>query len=370
VANKTNHWKLGLFVVVALAIALAAVVALGLRRLNRDGIPMVTYFDESVQGLDQGSPVKFRGVTIGNVQSITIAPDHLHVEVWMRLYTDELARMGFGPEDKRDPSLRPQLAAAGITGVKFVQFDNFPPDRYPEPLLEFAPPSDYYAPAVQSTLKGLEEVVNEVGAKLPRLTDELSDTLFEAKKSLRSITDVGAWGTPERLPEPVAVVRDRKFVLEIPWVWQERGVKLEQGRTYAIIAREGMPVDLDAPMAFLSDRAHATQGLRVIDSDCFTLVRVKDGGKTVYDESICEVHKTVMERRKAEVGYGLYSPSTKADAVCDRRYPHRSDWIRGGCLYSPDFEKVAFHYVCRECVVDTEKYKKEHPEESISVLSD
>jgi len=193
VANKTNHWKLGLFVVVALAIALAAVVALGLRRLNRDGIPMVTYFDESVQGLDQGSPVKFRGVTIGNVQSITIAPDHLHVEVWMRLYTDELARMGFGPEDKRDPSLRPQLAAAGITGVKFVQFDNFPPDRYPEPLLEFAPPSDYYAPAVQSTLKGLEEVVNEVGAKLPHLTDELGDTLFEAKKSLRSITDVAEW---------------------------------------------------------------------------------------------------------------------------------------------------------------------------------
>jgi len=122
-----------------------------------------------------------------------IAPDHLHVEVWMRLYTDELARMGFGPEDKRDPSLRPQLAAAGITGVKFVQFDNFPPDRYPEPLLEFAPPSDYYAPAVQSTLKGLEEVVNEVGAKLPRLTDELSDTLFEAKKSLRSITDLSTW---------------------------------------------------------------------------------------------------------------------------------------------------------------------------------
>ena len=141
--------------------------------LNATGSRLVTYFDESVQGLDVGSPVKFRGVTIGNVQSITIAPDHRHVEVWMRLYTDELARMGFGPDDKRDPSLRPQLAAAGITGVKFVQFDNFPPDRYPEPLLEFAPPSDYYAPAVQSTLKGLEEVVNEVGAKLPRLTDEL-----------------------------------------------------------------------------------------------------------------------------------------------------------------------------------------------------
>ena len=192
-ASKTNHWKLGLFVVVALAIALGTIIALGLRRLNRDGIPMVTYFDESVQGLDTGSPVKFRGVTIGNVQSITIAPDHLHVEVWMRLYKDELLRMGFGPDDKRDPSLRPQLAAAGITGVKFVQFDNFPPDRYPEPLLDFAPPSEYYSPAVQSTLKSLEEVANEVLAKLPHLTDELGDALFEAKKSLRSISDLAKW---------------------------------------------------------------------------------------------------------------------------------------------------------------------------------
>jgi paraquat-inducible protein B len=111
----------------------------------------------------------------------------------MRLYTDELARMGFGPEDKRDPSLRPQLAAAGITGVKFVQFDNFPPDRYPEPILDFAPSSEYYAPSVQSTLKSLEEVVNEVGAKLPHLTDELGDTLFEAKKALRSVTDLAKW---------------------------------------------------------------------------------------------------------------------------------------------------------------------------------
>jgi phospholipid/cholesterol/gamma-HCH transport system substrate-binding protein len=192
-ASKTNHWKLGLFVVVALAIALATVIALGLRRLNRDAYPLVTYFDESVQGLDNGSPVKFRGVTLGNVQSISVAPDHLHVEVWMRLYKDEMARMGFGNVTTRDSSFRPQLAAAGITGVKFVQFDNFPPDRYPEPLLDFTPPAEYYAPSVQSTLKSLEEVANEVLAKLPRIADELGDTLFEAKKSLRSVTDVAKW---------------------------------------------------------------------------------------------------------------------------------------------------------------------------------
>jgi len=193
VAQKTNHWKLGLFVVTGLAIGLAAIVALGLHRLNRDAFPVVTYFDESVQGLDVGSPVKFRGVTLGNVSTITVAPDHHHVEVWMRIYKEELARMGFDPSQPRDPLLRPQLASAGITGVKFVQFDTFSPERYPVPVLEFTPPEQYYMPAVRSTLKSIEEIASEVLAKLPKISDQLGDTLMEAKKSLRTLSDVARW---------------------------------------------------------------------------------------------------------------------------------------------------------------------------------
>jgi ABC-type transporter Mla subunit MlaD len=193
VALKTNHWKLGLFVVTGLSIGLLAVFWLGLRRLNRDSVSTVTYFDESVQGLDVGSPVKFRGVTLGTVAAITVAPDHRHVEVWMKIYTDELRRMGFAADRQLDPILRPQLASAGITGVKFVQFDMFPPERYPVPELEFAPPGRYYVPAVPSTLKSLEEVANEFLGKLPKLTDQLGDTLAEAKKSLRMLTEVGNW---------------------------------------------------------------------------------------------------------------------------------------------------------------------------------
>jgi paraquat-inducible protein B len=193
VALKTNHWKLGLFVVTGLAIALMAVFWLGLRRLNRDSIPAVTYFDESVQGLDVGSPVKFRGVTLGTVSAITVAPDRSHVEVWMKIYTDELRRMGFAAERPVDPSLRPQLASAGITGVKFVQFDIFSPERYPVPELEFSPPERYYVPAVPSTLKSLEEVANEFATKLPKLADQLGDTLAEAKKSLRMLSEVAGW---------------------------------------------------------------------------------------------------------------------------------------------------------------------------------
>jgi ABC-type transporter Mla subunit MlaD len=216
VSQKTNHWKLGLFVVSALAIGLAAIVLLGLRRLNRDAYPVVTYFDESVQGLDVGSPVKFRGVTLGTVSLITVAPDQRHVEVWMNVYKEELVRMGFDPAQPRDPNLRPQLAAAGITGVKFVQFDSFSPERYPVPSLSFTPPEGLYMPAVPSTLKGLEEIANELVARLPKLSDQVGDTLMEAKKALRTLSDAVGWlrGDDSGLRRAIGAIDDAARTLK------------------------------------------------------------------------------------------------------------------------------------------------------------
>ena len=63
----SNHWKLGLFVVAGVGLFLALLGGLGARGLRKETVTYTTYFDESVQGLDVGSPVKFRGVTIGNV---------------------------------------------------------------------------------------------------------------------------------------------------------------------------------------------------------------------------------------------------------------------------------------------------------------
>ena len=60
-------------------------------------------------------------------------------------------------------------------------------------MLEFTPPSGYYMPAVPSTLKSIEEVANEVLVKLPKLSDQLGETLKEAKRSLETLTEVGRW---------------------------------------------------------------------------------------------------------------------------------------------------------------------------------
>src|SRR4051812_48353324 len=160
----TNHWKLGLFVVVGFALALGTVAWLGARSLRKEVSRYVSYFDESVQGLEVGSPIKFRGVTIGTVGKIDVAPDHRHVEVTSDLGVAELNRLGLnmGANDnsrkKLDMAtdLRVQLASAGLTGVKFLQLDFFVVADNPPPVLTFPVPENYI-PAAASTMKNIED---------------------------------------------------------------------------------------------------------------------------------------------------------------------------------------------------------------------
>ena len=195
--TATNHWKLGLFVLLAVGVTLGALFWLGARRFRRESFPAVSYFDESVQGLDVGSPVKFRGVTVGTVSDITIAPDHRHVQVTANMYVDALVRLGLrtgAPKSGAEfiaPNLRVQLASAGITGVRFIQTDFFDPERYPPPRLPFEPPWNY-VPSAPSTLKNVEEAAIELMNRLPLLADRAKDTLADLRKTLGSIDGLAA----------------------------------------------------------------------------------------------------------------------------------------------------------------------------------
>ncbi len=195
--TATNHWKLGLFVLVAVGAMLGTLFWLGARRFRREAFPAISYFDESVQGLDVGSPVKFRGVTVGTVSDITIGPDHRHVQVTANMYVDALVRLGLrtgAPKSGEEfiaPNLRVQLASAGITGVRFIQTDFFDPERYPPPRLPFEPPWNY-VPSAPSTLKNVEEAAVEIMNRLPVLADRAKDALADVKKTLASIDRLAA----------------------------------------------------------------------------------------------------------------------------------------------------------------------------------
>jgi paraquat-inducible protein B len=190
--NQANYWKLGAFVLGGIALAFAGLVWLGAGDWNRKTRTIVTYFDESVQGLEEGSALKFRGVAVGTVTAISIAPDLRHVKVTAQAYEDVLENLGLagsGPQlrseadDKTGLVPRIQLASAGITGVKFLLVDYFDARRFPIEKLPFDPGPDYI-PATPSTLKSIEEAVVDVGMQLPMLTMRASETLVRLTDSV------------------------------------------------------------------------------------------------------------------------------------------------------------------------------------------
>src|SRR6266536_1709719 len=67
---KANYFKLGLFVIGATVALVLLLVILGSGKWFQSKTVVETYFDESVQGLDVGSKVKYRGVNVGEVTKI------------------------------------------------------------------------------------------------------------------------------------------------------------------------------------------------------------------------------------------------------------------------------------------------------------
>ncbi|MBV9653717.1 MAG: MCE family protein, partial [Acetobacteraceae bacterium] len=67
--GRAAFLRVGLFVIGATVVGILLILFLGGPRLA-SATKYETYFRESVQGLDVGAPVKYRGVTIGQVTDI------------------------------------------------------------------------------------------------------------------------------------------------------------------------------------------------------------------------------------------------------------------------------------------------------------
>lgn len=190
--TPTNHWKLGLFVVVAAGCALAFLIWLGSQSFRKETVRYYSYFDEPVTGLDVGSPVSFRGVRIGNVENIDIAPDRRHVEVAYDLQVELLEHMGLAKKHGRHVQLkvpddvRVQISSSGVTGVKHVKLDylkNSPIKKLPFPVPE------NYIPASPSTLKNLEDAVTRALDDLPEVVAKALAVLTRTETLIASVQE-------------------------------------------------------------------------------------------------------------------------------------------------------------------------------------
>lgn len=195
-STPTNHWKLGMFVVVAFLIAIGGVVYFGTRRLPKETVTYSAYFDEAVTGLEIGSPVKFRGVNVGGVSSIAVAPDRRHVQVSFDLESSSAKRLALDTASTEKAQLttavRAQLGSQGVTGVKYIALDLFDPTKPPEKLT--FEPVQHYIPTQPSTLKNLEAAVTDAAHRMPEVTDQLVTMLTRINAMLETVAG-------ERIPQ-------------------------------------------------------------------------------------------------------------------------------------------------------------------------
>jgi paraquat-inducible protein B len=251
--TSTNYYKLGAFVLGGVVLAMATLVWLGATGWNRTTRQLVTYFDESVQGLEVGSAIKFRGVTVGTVSEISVASDLRHVRVTSLVYQDVLRRLGLSEGSTSlqqaavgDSELRVQLVSSGVTGVKFLSIDFFDKRRFPQEKLPFDPGPDYL-PSTPSTLKSIEEAAVEVGVQLPMLTMRASETLVRLATSVENL---------ERALQPL--LAQDGAVARVLQQYEETGAQLE--RSVAVLEGEIKSAQLPATTAAVRNASAAVVG--------------------------------------------------------------------------------------------------------------
>jgi paraquat-inducible protein B len=74
-SRRPNPTRIGLFLLGALAIAIAGTAALASATWFQQRTMFISYFPESVNGLANGAPVKFQGVPVGTVKALDIRID-------------------------------------------------------------------------------------------------------------------------------------------------------------------------------------------------------------------------------------------------------------------------------------------------------
>jgi phospholipid/cholesterol/gamma-HCH transport system substrate-binding protein/paraquat-inducible protein B len=201
--EKASYFKIGLFIIVGTIIGAIGVVALGVGTIFQKNVLVETYIDESVQGLDVGSSVKFRGVQVGKVEAISLTSAEYPTK---RRYV--LVRIGLTTKiflaDAGSPSflaevekgLRVRLASQGVTGAAYIEADYQDPARNPPLEIDWQPYYPY-VPSSRSRITQLSESVEKILRSVEDI--DVGRLVNGLEKSLLTITKVAEGANFDKL---------------------------------------------------------------------------------------------------------------------------------------------------------------------------
>jgi len=223
---KSSKFLIGLFVISGTLICAAIIIWVGAARILTKGSLYSVYFDESVQGLQADSAIKYRGVEIGKVQKIKVAPDNRLIEVVMKIDIES---------DLQEKTIA-TLKAAGITGIVFIELDqlksgdlaNSPKitfkSSYPvipsrrSQISRFMADTDVIMQNVKDIdLKGISNqlknttkaIENFVDGKMDRVVNETMEVLSDAHQLIEQAkNDIAVLKLQEKADQTDAMLKD------------------------------------------------------------------------------------------------------------------------------------------------------------------
>jgi phospholipid/cholesterol/gamma-HCH transport system substrate-binding protein len=181
-ATLKTKFSVGLFLICGISVIIVGVTWLGMSNYLEKGRLFVVYFDESVQGLDVDSPVKYRGVHIGQVHTIGVAPDGKLIEVILKIESQ------IKPKGDSQ-NLVAQLKSVGITGLMFIELEQKQTGAEDYPPIDFKaeyPVISTRPSEISKFFQGIDDIFNLFRALD---ADTISNQLTTALKKINTTID-------------------------------------------------------------------------------------------------------------------------------------------------------------------------------------
>lgn len=173
-SGKPHYFAVGLFVLGANLLLVIGLIIFSADALRNPSYFIETYVDESVQGVEVGTPFKFRGVKIGSIHEILLVSEEYDTD---KMYI--MIRVALDPRLTRaDPidiiaraqlqvqrGLRVKMVPQGITGLSFLDADYYP-DNLTEPLKIDWEPKYAYIPSTPATMTVISRTIENVTAQI------------------------------------------------------------------------------------------------------------------------------------------------------------------------------------------------------------
>lgn len=238
---QANYFKVGVFLLVATALIVAAVVILGAGIFAPQGEHFETYFDRSVGGLSPGSPVELQGVKIGKVESIGFASQVYEIppDMAARLGEQRLVRvilsmdrrfageLSTGERQARRrreirSGLRVRLESNLITGQSYLQGTYVDPNRFPVPQWPWEPEFSF-VPSVPGQFATLKDSLDRILTELDQLDvqkvfNHVDDLLLTAN---RAVQDANVAALHEQVKGLLVDTRDKLRVINAEKIGQQ-----------------------------------------------------------------------------------------------------------------------------------------------------